>query len=209
MASTENLITFLIATVVFAYMPGPALLYTAAQTIARGRKAGWLTVIGLHIGGYAHVLASALGLSVLFSAVPVLFTTVKVAGAAYLIWLGIQLFISTNHDSYNETNASQSPQRAFWQSITVEILNPKTAIFYIAFLPQFTDSVSTMPLWGQLLLLGTFVNVVFSSADVICVLLSDSVVKYLRASPSGTRVAQRLGGSVLVGLGINLMVSRY
>ena len=210
MASTEQLITFLLATAVFAYMPGPALLYTAAQTIARGRKAGWMTALGLHIGGYTHVVAAALGLSVLFASVPILFTMIKLAGAAYLIWLGIQLFIANEDFSSSESivDESQSTEPALWQSMTVEILNPKTAVFYIAFLPQFTDPASALPLWGQLVILGTFVNIAFSSADILCVLLSSYVVKYFRKSPSGARVAQRVGGTVLVGLGVNLAVSR-
>ena len=224
MASIEQLIPFLLATAVFAYMPGPALLYTAAQTIARGRRAGWMTALGIHIGGYVHVIAAALGLSALFAAVPALYATVKLVGAAYLVWLGVQLFLSSRENSAEtSTDDKDGPhqravtqragsqragwQKAFWQSASVEILNPKTALFYIAFLPQFTDSSGALALWAQLLILGTFVNVMFSSADIICVLLSSTVAKHLRNSPSGIRIAQRIGGSILVALGINLAVS--
>jgi len=141
MPSTEVLLTFLIATAVFAYMPGPSMLYAAAQTIARGRRAGWLAALGIHVGGYAHVIAAALGLSVLFTAVPILYSI-------------------------------------------------------------------SLPLWGQLMILGTFVNVAFSSADVLCVLLSSTVVKFFKQSPTGSRIVQRIGGGVLVALGINLAISR-
>jgi len=210
MPSTEVLLTFLIATAVFAYMPGPSMLYAAAQTIARGRGAGWLAALGIHVGGYAHVIAAALGLSVLFTAVPVLYSILKLAGAAYLIWLGIQLFRSTGDLSQGPAQVEnvRHPKRTFWESMTVEVLNPKTAIFYIAFLPQFTDPAASLPLWGQLMILGTFVNVAFSSADVLCVLLSSTVVKFFQQSPTGSRVVQRIGGGVLVTLGINLAISR-
>lgn len=210
MASTEQLFAFLLATAVFAYMPGPALLYTAAQTIARGKKAGWMTALGLHIGGYAHVIAAALGLSVLFAAVPTLYAMVKLAGAAYLIFLGIQLFRPPKNRSSDDTPLADntSTKHAFWQSIAVEIFNPKTAIFYLAFLPQFTDSAGALPLWGQLLILGTFVNLAFSSADILCVLLSSAAVNYFKKSPSGSRIAQRLGGSILIALGVNLAINR-
>lgn len=209
MASTEQLVSFFIATAIFAYMPGPALLYTAAQTIARGRRAGWMAALGIHVGGYAHVIAAALGLSVLFAAVPILYSVIKLAGAAYLCWLGIQLCLSQNDSTGGSSplDETEAPKRAFWQSATVEILNPKTAIFYIAFLPQFTDAAGAIPLWAQLVILGTFVNLVFSSADILCVLLSSSVERHFRNSPSGSRVLQRIGGSILIILGVNVAIS--
>ena len=210
MPSFEPLLMFLAATAVFAYMPGPSTLYAAAQTISGGRRAGWLAASGIHVGGYVHVVAAALGISVLFTAVPTLYWILKIAGAGYLVWLGIQMF-RANEDLSQiaaEANNAMLPRRTFWQSTTVEILNPKTAIFYIAFLPQFTDPAAALPLWGQLLILGTVVNIMFSSADVLCVVLSAAVMKYFKETPSGSRIAQRIGGGILVGLGINLAFTR-
>jgi threonine/homoserine/homoserine lactone efflux protein len=92
MPSTGLLVTFLITTAVFAYVPGPAMLYATAQTIARGRWSGVMATLGIHLGGYVHVAAAAAGLSALFHAVPTLYLTVKLAGAAYLIWMGVSLF---------------------------------------------------------------------------------------------------------------------
>ena len=129
MPSHDLLIAFFIATAVFAYMPGPAMLYTAAQTIARGQRAGWMASLGIHVGGYVHVIAAALGLAVLFQAVPVLYVAVKFAGAAYLVWLGIKLFFSKASVSVSSIQLdAKSPRRAFYESVTVEVLNPKTAI---------------------------------------------------------------------------------
>ena len=210
MPSTELLFSFVLATAVFAYMPGPSTLYAAAQTISRGRRAGWMAALGIHAGGYAHVVAAALGISVLFEIVPPLYLVVKLAGACYLIWMGIDLFLSKENLSKIATEKAdpQLRRRTFWQSMTVEMLNPKTAIFYIAFLPQFTDPSAAIALWGQLLILGTIVNVMFSSADVLCVLLSSKVMSYFRQTHSGVGYFQRIGGTVLVGLGINLAFSR-
>lgn len=209
MPSIEIMVAFFLATAVFAYMPGPSTLYAAAQTIARGRKAGWMASLGIHVGGYVHVLAAALGLAILFTTVPLLYTALKIAGAVYLIWLGVKLFFSrqelTNSDLEFE---AKPPRRAFWESVTVEVLNPKTAIFYFAFLPQFTDASAGFPVWSQLLILGIIVNIMFSSADVLCVLLADKVTSVLRNSDSANRIAQRIGGGLLVGLGINLATSR-
>lgn len=208
MPPADLLIAFFVATAVFAYMPGPAMLYAAAQTIARGRRAGWMAALGIHIGGYAHVAAAALGLAVLFQAVPVLYAVIKVLGAVWLVWLGISMFRQAAIGPVTLTPEAKSPRRAFWESVTVEVLNPKTAIFYLAFLPQFTDPAASLPIWAQLFVLGTVVNVMFSSADVACVLLADRVTGALRASERAARWARRAGGSVLIGLGLNVGLSR-
>ncbi|USG62205.1 LysE family translocator [Sneathiella marina] len=209
MPNLEILIAFFVATAVFAYMPGPAMLYAAAQTMARGRRAGWFAALGIHVGGYAHVVAAALGLAVLFEAVPTLYVVLKIVGAAYLIWLGCKLFMSKSPLTTNSLQIEQKgPRRAFWDSIVVEILNPKTAIFYLAFLPQFTDPSAGFPIWLQLFILGTIVNFMFSSADIACVLLADRISVILRSSRAAGRFTQKVGGSILVLLGLNLVLSR-
>lgn len=209
MPPADLMLAFLAATAVFAYMPGPAMLYAAAQTMARGRRAGWMAALGIHLGGYVHVVAAAAGLAVLFAAVPVLYAALKIAGAAYLIWLGLRLFLSRAPVAVSGLAvAPLSPRRAFWESVTVEVLNPKTALFYLAFLPQFTDPAAALPVWAQLVVLGTVVNVMFSSADVAAVLLADRVTGALRASDRAARVVRRAGGAILVGLGVNVALSR-
>lgn len=214
MPSFELLAAFFVAAAVFAYMPGPAMLYAAAQTIARGRPAGWLAALGIHVGGYAHVLAAVLGLAVLFEAVPALYTAVKLAGAVYLVWLGLRMIIVCDaaHDPSTALSVAAAPgktaRRAFWESTLVEVLNPKTAIFYLAFLPQFTDPAAALPIWAQLAILGAFVNVMFSSADILCVVLADRVSATLRRSSAAGHWVRRAGGSILVGLGVNLGLSR-
>ncbi|SLN53044.1 Leucine efflux protein [Roseovarius albus] len=209
MPSVDLLIAFVIATSVFAYMPGPSMLYAAAQTIARGQRAGWYAALGIHLGGYVHVFAAALGLAVLFKAVPVLYAVLKFGGAAYLIWLGYKMITTKAAlPGANFKVDAKSPRRAFWESVTVEVLNPKTAIFYVAFLPQFTDPTATMAIWAQLLVLGTVVNIMFSSADVMCVVLAEKVTAFFKKSGSGNRISQRLGGSILVLLGLKVALSR-
>ena len=205
MPSCELLIAFVVATSIFAYMPGPSTLYAAAQTIARGRRAGWFAALGIHIGGYVHVLAAAVGLAILFQAIPPLYLALKLAGAAYLVWLGITMFLAKSGDGSEPVSVEQkSVRRAFWESVSVEVLNPKTAIFYVAFLPQFADPSAALPIWLQLLVLGTVVNVMFSSADAICVILADKIISIFKDSGVANRIANRLGGSVLVALGVNL-----
>lgn len=208
MPSTELLFAFLLATSIFAYMPGPSTLYAAAQTVSRGRRAGWFAALGIHIGGYVHVLAAAFGLALLFEIVPALYTVLRLLGAAYLIWLGYRMLVSESIGAMDVDKAPKTACQAFWESVAVEVLNPKTALFYVAFLPQFTDPAAGFEIWLQLLLLGTIVNIMFSSADVICVLLADRVTQYFKTSAAGARISQKIGGSILVALGLNVALTR-
>ncbi|MEQ1954779.1 LysE family translocator [Mesorhizobium sp. CN2-181] len=208
MPSTEILIAFLATTAIFAFIPGPAMLYAAARTLAGGRWSGLMASLGIHIGGYVHVLAAAAGLSVLFHAVPMLYMAVKLAGAIYLIWLGISLFRANTRGEVAVPGAApKSARRAFFESVTVEVLNPKTAIFFMAFLPQFIDA-SGAPVWIQFVVLGTIVNLMFSFADVVGVMLASAVISRLRQSSRAQKLMQRAGGAILVGLGTHLALQR-
>jgi len=209
MPSTELLIAFFATTAIFAYIPGPAMLYAAAQTMARGRWSGLTAALGIHLGGYVHVFAAAAGLSVLFHAVPMLYMAVKLVGAFYLIWLGVALFrAKAQGDVALPGIARKSARRAFFESITVEALNPKTAIFFMAFLPQFIDASAASPVWLQFAVLGAIVNLMFSSADIACVFLAGAVIGRLRRSSHAQRLMQRAGGAVLVGLGVHVALQK-
>lgn len=212
MPSYDLLISFAIATIIFGYMPGPALLYTAAQTLARGKRAGFMAAIGIHVGCYAHVFAATLGLSAIFTHVPLAFTVVKIAGALYLIWLGINIIYQRQKpDSTTkrpELIAPKSARRAFLESIVVELLNPKVAIFFIAFLPQFVDPNASLPIWSQFLILGILVNITFTSADLLTVLLASMVMNKAKNSNSMQTFARAVGGSILIGLGIHLAIQK-
>ncbi|WP_111891402.1 LysE family translocator [Acinetobacter sp. MB5] len=203
MPSFQLLSTFLLTTLIFAYLPGPAMLYTAAQTLARGRKAGLMASLGIHFGGYTHIMIAATGLTVLFHAIPVAYTLVKIGGALWLIWLGLKMLFARSSKPSSDLQKNQQ-QRAFSESIWVEILNPKTAIFYLAFLPQFIDTQATFPIWLQFLILGTIVNLAFSSADVVCVFCADFILKKFKTSTRGQQIFRYLSGSILILLGLRL-----
>jgi len=208
MPSIELLLAFAAATAVFAYFPGPALLYTAAQTIARGRNAGLMAALGIHLGCYAHVLAATFGLSAVFRHVPELYVVLKIAGALYLVWLGIEMFRSLPSAKNPGAVAPKSARRAFAESIAVELLNPKVAIFFVAFLPQFVDPAASFPVWLQFLILGTIVNFAFSSADVVTVFAAATVIRKLTGNGIGRKLVRYGGGSVLIGLGARLALDR-
>jgi threonine/homoserine/homoserine lactone efflux protein len=205
MPSFELLTTFFIATALIAYLPGPAMLYTTAQTIARGRRAGFMAALGIHVGGYVHVVLAAGGLSAILHTVPTLYVVIKIGGAMYLVWLGIMMFRRADGNAnVPGVMPQKSGYHAFIESVTVEVLNPKVALFFIAFVPQFADPSAALPVWTQLLILGTFVNIAFSSADIFCVIFSSALVARLKRSSGAQKLLQRLGGAVLVGLGVNM-----
>ncbi len=208
MASWDLLTSFAIATFLFGYMPGPAIVYTAAQTLAFGRRGGLMAALGLHFGGYIHVIASALGLAVILTLVPTLFLAIKIAGACYLIWLGISIIRSGATSAELPDVDKRDAKWAFLHSMLVEILNPKTALFYVAFLPQFVDPAAAFPAWIQFLILGTIVNLSFSSADIVTVMTTGEIIKRLKRSGSAQKIVKWIGGSVLVVLGLNLAASK-
>lgn len=209
MPAFEILATFLLATAVFAYIPGPAMIYTAAQTLALGRRAGFMAALGIHVGGYAHVIAAALGLSYVFHTVPTLYFIIKLAGALYLCWLGLRLILDRTQTDMLPAGASRkSAKRAFLDSVIVEVLNPKTAIFFIAFLPQFSDATAALPIWAQLMVFGTIANLMFTSADVVCAFLAGFVARRMRSSSAARNLLRQTSGVVLIGLGLNLIAKR-
>lgn len=207
MPSAELMLAFAAATLVFAYMPGPALLYTAAQTLARGRRAGFMAALGIHAGCYVHVFAAAFGLSAVFRHVPEAYLALKIAGALYLVWLGVGM-LRAPAGSDLPAVAPKSARRAFAESVMVEILNPKVAIFFIAFLPQFVDPQASLPLTMQFLILGTIVNFAFTSADILIVLLASGLTERLKRNARAGRLFRLAGGTALVGLGARLALDR-
>lgn len=227
MPDSQLLITFFASAAVFAYAPGPSTLYAAAQTIAGGRKQGLQAAFGIHLGGYFHVAIVAMGIASLFTAVPIAYTAMKVVGSVYLCGLGITMWRNTatrQIDQHADTDAADSLERdvdgsnvtrtertggekTLFQSALVEILNPKTAIFYLAFLPQFTDPAGAWPVSIQLLILGTIVNFLFSSADLLCVFFAERIVSIMENRQNSTGVASRTAGVLLILLGVNLLLT--
>lgn len=209
MASWETLLAFATLTLLVAYFPGPALLYTAAQTIAHGKRAGLMAMLGIHLGCYVHVFAAAFGLSAVFKHVPELYVAVKLAGALYLVWLGIGMIRSRLGGGEAQAVApAKTVRRALIDSFIVEVLNPKVALFFIALMPQFVDPTASLPVWAQFLILGTIVNFAFSSADLVTVFGASLVMKTMKASRAGFALGRWLGGSLMIGLGLKLATDK-
>ncbi|MEM9781261.1 MAG: LysE family translocator [Pseudomonadota bacterium] len=214
MASPETLIAFFAAALLFAVFPGPAVIYTATRTLAEGRRAGLLAVAGLQIGGLAHVLAAAAGLSALLNAVPTAYLILKIAGALYLVWIGIGLILrvperveAVDVDALAAVRRGRA-LRGVLQGMLVEVLNPKAALFYVAFLPQFVDPAAAFAPWVQFLVLGLVVNVMFGMVDLASVVSAAAMTARMRRSTTLGRLVRRAGGAVLIALGARLAIER-
>ncbi len=208
MASWETLVAFATVTILVAYFPGPALLYTAAQTISHGRKAGLMAMLGIHLGCYLHVFAAAFGLSAVFRHMPEPYMAVKIDGTIYLVLIGIGMIRSRLGAADQPLAPAKTVKRALLDSFIVEVLNPKVALFFIALLPQFVDPAGSLPVWAQLLILGVIVNFAFSSADLVTVFGASLVVGAMKKTRAGFALGRWIGGSLMIGLGLKLATDR-
>jgi threonine/homoserine/homoserine lactone efflux protein len=197
----ELLLPFFVTSVGFAVLPGAGMVYMSIQTMAHGRRAGWLSAAGFHLAGYAHVGAAAFGVAVLLQALPALLTALKLAGAGYLVWMGIRIM----RDGRRPGARPAPPRlRAFRDSLAVELLSPKTALFFLAFLPQFAAPEAAAPVWAQVVIFGGVANAVFSATDVACILLAERLAAWAAASRRLARAARQLGGGLFVAVGVHM-----
>jgi len=198
-------IAFLLAALVLAVTPGPGIAYVVARTAAGGRAEGLASCVGTGLGGLFHVCAAALGLSVLLAQSAVAFSLVKYIGAAYLVYLGIRLLLSEATSAPARTK-STGARRALLEGILVEALNVKTALFFLAFLPQFLLGGPSVVV--QLVVMGTVCVVLNTLVDVAAVL---GAARLLGSEASGRRRARllnRVSGLTLVGLGLYVAASK-
>jgi threonine/homoserine/homoserine lactone efflux protein len=196
----STLALFMLASLALAVVPGPAVLYIVAQSVDQGRFAGLVSALGIGTGGLVHVVAATIGLSSLLASSATAFTIVKYAGAAYLILLGIRRLL-TREDFGDETARPPRPhRRIFVDGVVVNVLNPKTALFFLAFLPQFVDpgqGAATL----QILLLGLIFVAIALCSDSLWALAAGTAGAWLRRSRWYLGVKRWLTGAVFVGLG--------
>jgi len=189
---------FFIAAVVLAATPGPGIFYVLARTLSGGRREGILSSLGTFAGGMFHVFAAALGISAILATSAVAFHTVKYAGAAYLIWLGIRMIRSSNAELPIETFA---PSRgAFVQGVVTETLNPKTALFFLSFIPQFI-SPHLGHIFLQFFIFGTVSVALNTTADLLVVSLAVPLGGRLKTSSAFRRRQRMASGFGMIGLG--------
>jgi threonine/homoserine/homoserine lactone efflux protein len=192
-----HLTAFLAAALVLALTPGPGMLYVLARSMGDGSRAGFRSAAGTAAGGMFHVVGSAVGLSALLMASAVAFSVVKYAGAAYLVFLGVRMLL-TARDHEEAPGATGS--HAARQGALTELLNPKTALFFLTFLPQFAQP-ERGPVALQLLLLGTVSVALNSSADVVVAAFAGRIGRAFRSDARWWRRQRAASGCALIALG--------
>lgn len=200
------------AAFLLAVTPGPGIFYVAARTLAGGRAEGVASSFGTGLGGMVHVLAGSLGVSAVLLASAELFTALKLIGAAYLVWLGVRTFQAARRDaSAVLQGGSAAPpvgaQRAFREGVLVEALNPKTAAFFLAFIPQFVDP-SQGSVAAQFVVLGSVSVLLNTLADIFVAFLASGIREGAKASPVLTRRLRQGSGAGIVALGVGLALAR-
>jgi len=201
-----NLPVFLLAALILLLTPGPAVLYIIARSMDQGRLAGFVSVLSIESGNSVHVLAATLGLSAILMSSALAFSIVKYLGAAYLIYLGIRRLLSRDQGHEIARLQKQSLRRIYSQGVLVATLNPKTALFFLAFLPQFVDS-STGSITLQFLTLGGLFVLMAIVTDSMYALLASTAGSWLKQNKSFLRADRYIVGSVYIGLGVTAALS--
>jgi threonine/homoserine/homoserine lactone efflux protein len=192
---------FVVASIVLLLTPGPAVLFIVARSVAQGRSAGLVSVLGIHLGTIVHIVAAAVGLSALVVSSALAFAIVKYLGAAYLIWIGIRTLMAKDPEPQAIDIPDEPLRRVFRDGFVVNLFNPKTAIFFLAFLPQFVDPARGAVHW-QIIALGlTFMGLGMLS-DAMFALVAGAAGDFLRRNRRFLRLQRWFAGTSFIGLGI-------
>ncbi len=197
-----NLSLFVISALILLVVPGPSVLYIVARSITQGRVAGFVSDLGIHSATLIHVVAAALGLSALLASSAVAFSVVKYAGAAYLIWLGLKkIFGPADEADIDVGSGGRSYRRLFRDGFIINLFNPKTALFFLAFLPQFVE-VGKGHVAMQIAILGLLFTVLGLVSDGCYALAASALGDRLRRSRSYVRFERYISGIMFIGLGL-------
>ena len=203
MFDSARFLVFLGAAILLAIAPGPGMLYVLARSLAGGRREGFLSALGTFFGGMGHVFAAAAGISIILAKSALAFSTVKYVGAAYLCFLGVRMIFDARKDEQISVPALRRAGSPFWQGVMTEVLNPKTALFFLSFIPQFVNRTHGH-VFGQFILLGAISVTLNTSADIVVTLLAGPLGQRIRESARFRRRQRTLTGAVMIGLGTYL-----
>jgi threonine/homoserine/homoserine lactone efflux protein len=204
--NSTNFTLFLLAALVIAAVPGPGIFYVAARTLSGGKRAGIASTFGTALGGLVHVIAGGLGVSAIILASAELFTVLKFTGALYLVWLGFKTFREAR-DLLPQQAIAVGSQRVFREGVLVEALNPKTAAFFLAFIPQFIDPAGGHPAL-QFIELGLVSVTLNTLVDVVVVMIAARARASLTGRPNLLQRLRQGSGLFITGLGISLALAR-
>ena len=208
MPHTSSLGLFVVASVTLLIVPGPAVLYIVGCSLRHGRAAGLLSVLGICTGTLVHLVFAALGLSAALRASPVAFSIIRYAGAAYLIWLGVRALRAAEGAADGPSAPRRdTPVQIFRQGVLVNVLNPKTALFFLAFLPQFVDQAAGA-IAVQVLWLGGLFVLLSLASDSVYALLAGTFGQYLQGHPRFWPTQRYVTGGIFMTLGLLAALAR-
>lgn len=199
---------FLITSLVVVLIPGTGVIYTISTGLVQGRAASVYASLGCTAGIVPHLAATILGLAAVMHTSAVAFQVLKYAGALYLLYVAWATWRDTSAFAVDGSVSRTSAWGIATKAFLLNILNPKLTIFFLAFLPQFVDASAGLPIWAQLAILGTVVNLIFTFADVVSVLLADVILARLKRSSGVQALVRKAGGTVLIGLGAHLALQK-
>jgi threonine/homoserine/homoserine lactone efflux protein len=200
MPEPHTFLLFAGASILLLVVPGPAVIYVITRGASQGRRAGVVSVLGVALGNFTHAIAAAIGISALIASSAAAFSVVKYAGAAYLIYLGIRALAYRAEAPTLFPERNRTDRRLFWEGFLVDLLNPKTALFFLAFLPQFVDPVQGA-VAPQMLILGAMFTSLGLVSDGTYAVAAGALGRRLRTARSERRL-QRASGVVYLGLGV-------
>jgi threonine/homoserine/homoserine lactone efflux protein len=207
MFESTRFFLFLTAAVLLAIAPGPGMLYVLARSLAGGKREGVLSALGTFLGGMVHVFAAALGVSVILAKSAVAFAVVKYVGAAYLCFLGVRMILEARRDQVDAVPQYVGRARnPLWQGVATEVLNPKTALFFLSFIPQFVNR-GNGHVFLQFVALGTISVAMNTTADLIVIALAGPLGERIRSSATFRRRQRTATGAIMIGLGAYLATS--
>lgn len=201
MIPTTTLLAFIGASMIVLLTPGPGVLYVVTRGAFQGRTAAVVSAAGLSVGALAHVAFAVIGLSALLVASATAFAIVNYVGAAYLIWIGLQMILTRSRLTPGEPPPPQPMRRLFRDGVIITVFNPKVAIFFLAYLPLFADPAAGA-VWNQLLLLGVIYAVLAFFSDSAYGILAGTARNWVRSRVLHSRFMQWLSGGIFVGLGV-------
>jgi threonine/homoserine/homoserine lactone efflux protein len=206
MPALSTIALFLLAALGLLLIPGPSVLYIITRSVAQGRRAGLASVLGIELAGLTHAIAAALGLSALLLTSALAFSVVKYLGAAYLIYLGVRTLLAREESHQPLAPAPKSFSQVFAQGFLVNLLNPKTALFFYAFLPQFVAPAHGAVV-GQILVLGALFVLLAACTDSLYALLSSTVGTFLFRRACFRRIQRYFTGSIYIALGLTTAIA--
>jgi threonine/homoserine/homoserine lactone efflux protein len=200
---SARFLVFLSAAILLAIAPGPGMLYVLARSLGGGRREGLLSSLGTFLGGMVHVFAAAAGVSIILAKSALAFAAVKYLGAGYLCFLGIRMILDARKDESAAFVDLPRGRNPFWQGVMTEVLNPKTALFFLSFIPQFVSRDSGH-VFLQFVVLGTLSVMLNTSADIVVTMLAGPLGQRIRGSARFRRRQRTVTGAVMIGLGTYL-----